>query len=73
LLATGAAAALRGDEATPEAIRGGIEDLLNKPDYQLSAGRIRKEMLAMPAPAAVVPELEALATSFSGRSQHVHA
>jgi UDP:flavonoid glycosyltransferase YjiC (YdhE family) len=73
LLATGAAAALRGDEATPEAIRGGIEDLLNKPDYQLSVGRIRKEMLAMPAPAAVVPELEALATSFSGRSQHVHA
>jgi UDP:flavonoid glycosyltransferase YjiC (YdhE family) len=72
LVETGAAVSLRADQASLEAIRDRLEDILTEPEYQINAGRIRVEMLTMPPPSDVIPELEALAGSFTARSFHAH-
>ncbi|GAB2453112.1 hypothetical protein GCM10027187_21710 [Streptosporangium sandarakinum] len=52
---------LPGAEATVEALRGQITAVLDDPSYRDTARRLREDMLALPTPAQLVPELEELA------------
>ena len=72
LAQTGAAAYLQGDDVTAQSIRARLDDVLAEPGYKINAVRIRDEILSMPPPSSVVPQLEALAALFSARSHHAH-
>nr|WP_308426316.1 nucleotide disphospho-sugar-binding domain-containing protein [Streptosporangium pseudovulgare] len=52
---------LPGAEATVEALREQITAVLDDPSYRDTARRLREDMLALPTPAQLVPELEELA------------
>ncbi len=67
LVGTGAAVSRRHDEASAEVIRDRLADILSEPEYHSHAIRLRDEMLSMPAPCAIIPELEKLAASFPVR------
>jgi glycosyltransferase (activator-dependent family) len=54
----GAGLALKAGEATPDGIRERLTRMLGTPDFRHGAARIREEMLGMPTPSMVVPELE---------------
>ncbi|MEV5374523.1 nucleotide disphospho-sugar-binding domain-containing protein [Streptomyces nondiastaticus] len=51
----------------PAAVRDAVRDLLEAPSYATAARRLAGEMAALPAPADLVPGLEALTTEFAGR------
>ncbi len=70
LAATGAAEVLPRGEFTPEAVRSRVEALLDGPAHRAAAAGLRAEMLAQPAPADIVPDLERVAASVlvGGRS-----
>ncbi|MER5659947.1 nucleotide disphospho-sugar-binding domain-containing protein [Streptomyces mirabilis] len=51
----------------PEAIRDAVRDLLENGSYAAGARKVADEMAALPAPAGLVPELEALAAGFGAR------
>lgn len=63
LAGTGAGLSVRREEADDTAITGRLEEILGDPKYLASACQLRDEMLTMPPPSWVVPELEALADS----------
>ena len=63
LAETGAGLSLPRGEVTDTAIRDRLEQVLGDPEYRANACRIRAEMLAMPPPSSVVPQLQALANS----------
>ncbi|MBP2329782.1 glycosyltransferase (activator-dependent family) [Kibdelosporangium banguiense] len=48
-------------QATGAAVRENLLRLLHEPSFRERAGKLRDEMLAMPTPAEVVPQLEKLA------------
>lgn len=58
---TGAGLCLKSSEANPDTIRAAVTALLTQPRFALAARQLRDEMRATPTPAAVVPELAALA------------
>ena len=51
---------LLAHEVGPEPVRTAVRALLDQPAYRGRAGDVAREMAAMPAPAEVVPQLEAL-------------
>jgi UDP:flavonoid glycosyltransferase YjiC (YdhE family) len=61
--AAGAGRVLPLTEFTPSAIRGEVGALLDQLSYRTEAIQLRKEMLAQPAPAELVPVLRELASS----------
>ncbi len=65
--ALGAARVLDDTDVDPAAVRRELDDLLGRPDYRVSADRLRQEIERMPAPAALVPVLEGLAGQPTGR------
>jgi UDP:flavonoid glycosyltransferase YjiC (YdhE family) len=67
LVETGAAVSRRPDEASVAEIRHGLADILAGPEYQHHAVRLRDEMLSMPAPCDIIPELQKLTASFPAR------
>lgn len=56
----GAAEVLTPDAITADAVRGAVQLVLKEESYRTAAGRIRAEIEAMPSPASVVADLEAL-------------
>ena len=66
--AAGAGLVLMPAEATGEAIAAGVRRLLDEPAFRQAAARVAAEISAMPAPAEVVPVLEALGTSAPRRT-----
>lgn len=58
----GAALALRGDEATADAVGAAVQRLLDEPAFTAGARRLADEIAAMPPAADLVPVLEDLAT-----------
>jgi UDP:flavonoid glycosyltransferase YjiC (YdhE family) len=56
----GVARALAEHDVDATAVRREVDELLGRPDHRLAAHRLRLEIEAMPAPAAVVPRLEEL-------------
>jgi glycosyltransferase (activator-dependent family) len=54
------------DRLTAELLREGLERVLGDPSFGAQARRLRDETRQMPAPAAVVPRLEALAAEARG-------
>jgi len=56
----GAGISLLPDAATPEAIRGALDGLLEEPSYRACAGTVSADITAMPSPADVSAVLEAL-------------
>jgi UDP:flavonoid glycosyltransferase YjiC (YdhE family) len=67
LTETGAAVSRQHAQASAEEIRDCLAGILTEPEYQASAVRLRAEMLSMPAPSDIVPELEKLAATFPAR------
>jgi UDP:flavonoid glycosyltransferase YjiC (YdhE family) len=61
LTPTGAALSLLPEQISPEAVAGAVRELLAEQSFRDAAGRIAAEIEAMPAPPAVVSELERLA------------
>jgi Erythromycin biosynthesis protein CIII-like, C-terminal domain/Erythromycin biosynthesis protein CIII-like, N-terminal domain len=61
LAATGAGRHLLGRESGMDDIRSAIGAILHEPSYRATAGRLRAENLARPAPQALVPLLDELA------------
>jgi UDP:flavonoid glycosyltransferase YjiC (YdhE family) len=61
LVQTGAAAELRVNEVSDEALRSLMAEILHEPGYRSAATRLRAEMLEQPSAAQVVSELEAIA------------
>ncbi|WP_433226078.1 nucleotide disphospho-sugar-binding domain-containing protein [Actinomadura formosensis] len=61
--AAGAAVLLPPADAGVPQIRRCLRELLEDPAWRESAGRLRRESLELPAPAAVVPVLEEIAAS----------
>lgn len=57
---SGAALALRPDEATPLAIADAVRRLLDDPSYRTAAQSLAEQIRGMPAPEQVVPVLERL-------------
>ncbi|MGK5732580.1 glycosyltransferase [Streptomyces sp. URMC 124] len=57
----GAAKLIRPEDDSAENIAAGICEVLGDPSYRRAAGRLREEVLAMPAPPQVVGRLERLA------------
>ncbi|WP_225102142.1 nucleotide disphospho-sugar-binding domain-containing protein [Streptomyces sp. CoH27] len=51
----------------PKAIRDAVHALIDDPAYQSGARKVADEMAALPSPAALVPELEALVAGFGAR------
>ncbi|MEU5884559.1 activator-dependent family glycosyltransferase [Spirillospora sp. NPDC047279] len=49
-----------GGDFSANDLKGGLERLLGEPSFGREAGRIRREILATPAPAGIVPVLERL-------------
>ena len=60
-VALGAARALAEEDVDAVAVRREVDELVGQPDHRTAADRLRHEIEGMPAPAAVVPRLEALA------------
>jgi UDP:flavonoid glycosyltransferase YjiC (YdhE family) len=58
---TGAGLGLRTPQATADAVRTAVGDLLADSRYQMAAHRLRAEMHAAPPPAQIVPALLSLA------------
>jgi len=54
----GAAISLPANSATPQAIRQGVERLLDEPALAAGAAKIQADLLALPSPAQIVPILE---------------
>lgn len=65
LQALGTGSTIRMREATGERIRESLLRLLAEPGFATRAARLREEMLAMPTPNDVVPELVRLAAQHS--------
>ena len=61
LVQTGAAAQLRVNEVSDEALRSLMAEILREPGYRSAATRLREEMLEQPSAAQVVAALEAIA------------
>ncbi len=61
LAVTGAGTALAGPAAEPDAIRTLVGELIGDGHWRQAAGVLRERIEGMPPPAALVPELEALA------------
>jgi UDP:flavonoid glycosyltransferase YjiC (YdhE family) len=59
-VATGAGRSLRPEQLTAEAVRRDVTALLERPEFRDAAGRMQRELAAMPAPDEVVPVLEQL-------------
>jgi UDP:flavonoid glycosyltransferase YjiC (YdhE family) len=57
---TGAGINLSPDDADADAIRGAVDVLLHDPKPRDAAARLQEEIAAQPAPAQIVPVLEAL-------------
>lgn len=57
----GAGLTLAPDQVSPERVRSLLVRLLSEPGFRRETGRIRDEMVALPVPTQVVPELEARA------------
>ncbi|MFL6162120.1 MAG: nucleotide disphospho-sugar-binding domain-containing protein [Jatrophihabitantaceae bacterium] len=62
LAATGAGATLTGDAAEPVAIRGMVAELIGDGSWRAAAAAMRDRVRQLPPPAALVPELLALAS-----------
>jgi UDP:flavonoid glycosyltransferase YjiC (YdhE family) len=60
IVGAGAGLSLIGPGATEEAITAAVARLLSEPEHRTGAARLAEEIAAMPEPAAVVGELEAL-------------
>ncbi|WP_158890395.1 activator-dependent family glycosyltransferase [Amycolatopsis anabasis] len=60
LVEQGAALGMPAREATGDKVRDQLVQLLEDPSFRHDAARLRDEMLAMPAPNDLVPELEKL-------------
>jgi UDP:flavonoid glycosyltransferase YjiC (YdhE family) len=60
IVAAGAGLSLLGSAATEDAITAAVARLLTEPEHRAGAQRMAAEIAAMPEPAAVVDELEAL-------------
>jgi glycosyltransferase (activator-dependent family) len=58
LAEAGAGLAVPPPEMTPERIRDDLARLVTEPKFRAGAERLRQEMLALPSPAEIVPELE---------------
>ncbi|MEU4804127.1 activator-dependent family glycosyltransferase [Actinosynnema sp. NPDC023587] len=65
--AQGAGLTIYYSEVTGEKVRAGLVRLLEEDSFTESAGRLREEILALPSPNDVVPELERLTARLSGR------
>lgn len=61
LVETGAAASLRVNEVSDEALRSRLADVLSEPSYRDAAARLRAEMLDQPSAAQTVAALEEIA------------
>jgi len=48
-------------DVTPEAVREGLQQLLDKPGFRIAAGEVRDEIAAQPSPADIVARIEGLA------------
>jgi UDP:flavonoid glycosyltransferase YjiC (YdhE family) len=62
LAAQGSGLAIHADEATGSLVRDSVLRLLKEPGFRLAAAALRDEMLAMPTPNQLVPEIEELTT-----------
>jgi glycosyltransferase (activator-dependent family) len=60
----GAALVIRADTATGPAVRDGVHRLLHEPEFAGRAARLRDEILAMPTPNQIVPQLEELTAKY---------
>ncbi|TDC44519.1 activator-dependent family glycosyltransferase [Actinomadura sp. KC345] len=65
---TGAGIHVGDDDGAPSAdtVRRALLRVLDEPSFARNAGRLRTEMLGMPAPADIVPVLETLTAEHSG-------
>ncbi|KZB88329.1 nucleotide disphospho-sugar-binding domain-containing protein [Amycolatopsis regifaucium] len=63
VLAKGAGEVLTRDEATDDAVATQVERLLSEPGFRGAALALREEIRAQPSPAAVVAELERVASA----------
>ncbi len=59
-VASGAGRSLASENMRPEAIRGEVAQLLERPDCRRAARRVEEEIASMPAPDEIVPMLERL-------------
>ena len=59
---SGAALVLRPEDATPEAIAGAVQRLLDEDSFRAAAQGVADDIRAMPSPAEVVTVLESLAS-----------
>ena len=62
LAAQGSGLAMHADEATGSLVRDSVLRLLAEPGFRLAAAALRDEMLAMPTPNELVPDVEELTT-----------
>ncbi|WP_188193709.1 activator-dependent family glycosyltransferase [Nonomuraea sp. SYSU D8015] len=69
----GMALMIPSDDVTEESTREHLLRLLDDPLLRQGPERLRQEMLAMPSPNAVVPELELLTELYRGTSSVAHA
>ncbi|WP_433335395.1 activator-dependent family glycosyltransferase [Spirillospora sp. CA-294931] len=66
LVAQGAGLILDGAEFSADVLRSSLTRLLEEPGFADNADRLRKELLALPSPVDIVPELERLAAERGG-------
>ncbi|SOD66876.1 L-2-deoxyfucosyltransferase/tylactone mycaminosyltransferase [Streptomyces zhaozhouensis] len=64
----GAGLCIEPPEFTAESLKAGLRRLLEEPGFREQAARLREELRSRPSPAAVVPQLEALAAKGGSRA-----